>query len=307
VPRLSILIPALGTPEALETTLLSVLENRPHDCQVLVALGIDYSNPYRLDDEIDFLNGAGVNWVDCVNAGVAHCRAEVVHVLGAGTQVEDQWTRHALERFEDDDIGVVTPVVMSAHELAKVVLAGLRCGWGGSRVAVARTTDQRVDLAPSTTAGFYRLEMLSNLGGFSPAVGDEYADLDLALRAAAAGWQISQEPRSRVYGRPLPPHVRGFRSGLCAERFFWRHAQTGGAGMTLTLHGVRVAGELAASLWRPRNLLHCVGRLGGLWPAREIRHEVTSATMRQEQLTADHLDDSASPPIPHRENQRRVA
>ena len=59
MPRLSILIPALGSPEALETTLLSVLENRPHDCQVLVALGIDYANPYQLDDEVEFLHGRG--------------------------------------------------------------------------------------------------------------------------------------------------------------------------------------------------------------------------------------------------------
>jgi hypothetical protein len=129
----------------------------------------------------------------------------------------------------------------------------------------------------------------------------------LALRAAAAGWQMAHEPRSRVYGRPfLASHVRGFCSGLYAERFFWRHAQSGGAGMTFTLHGVRIAGELAASLWRPRNLLHCVGRLGGLWPAREVRCELISATMRREP-SADHLEQSASPPILHRESRRRVA
>lgn len=282
MPRLSILIPALGTPEGLETTLLSVLENRPHDCQVLVALGIEYSNPYQLDDEVEFLPDAGRSWVQCVNAGLARCRAGVVHVLGAGTQIEDQWTRHALGHFEADEIGLVAPLVLNAQDPTRVVLSGIRYGWGGSRVVASRMLEKQRDVAPSSIAGYYRLDMVTRLGGFSTAVGDELADLDLALRAKAAGWRMACEPRSRVYSPPLPPTVRGLRSGLYAERFFWRHARHHHRILALAGHGTRIAGEMAAGLWKPSNVLHCIGRLGAIWPAHDLRHEFPGIVMPQE-------------------------
>src|SRR5436305_571247 len=39
VPRLSIIIPCLGGAAEFDGTLVSVLQNRPADCEVLVALG----------------------------------------------------------------------------------------------------------------------------------------------------------------------------------------------------------------------------------------------------------------------------
>ncbi len=47
-PRLSILIPALGIAEELERTLLSVLENRPEDAEVVVVDAFGYDDPYDL-------------------------------------------------------------------------------------------------------------------------------------------------------------------------------------------------------------------------------------------------------------------
>lgn len=40
-PRLSIVIPAVSSAEDLEQTLVSVLENRPDDCEIVVALGCE--------------------------------------------------------------------------------------------------------------------------------------------------------------------------------------------------------------------------------------------------------------------------
>jgi hypothetical protein len=248
VPRLSILIPALGTPEALETTLLSVLENRPHGCQIVVALGIDYTNPYELDDEVEFFPGAGSGWVQCVNAGLTRCRADVVHILAAGTRALSGWTTPAVAHFSCRETGLVTPWVSDAAEESA--------------------------LAPSGIAGYYRLRMLAELGGFSASVGDQYADLDLALRAAAAGWRTVNEPRSKLHWRAPPPLVRSLRTGLEAERFFWRHLPVRGRAKTLAAHALGLAGEIVTSLWRPRNLLHLAGRLGGCRPAHEVRQEI---------------------------------
>jgi hypothetical protein len=265
---LSIVIPALGTPEALEKTLLSVLENRPHGCQIVVALGIEYANPYQLDDEVQILAAAGRSWVECVNSGLARCRADLVHVLTAGTLVESGWTKPALVHFAKRETGLVAPLVVDAHDPSRVLLAGLRRGVGGTRRCVrAAAGDERRGQAPSSIAGFYRMPMLAKLGGFSAAVGDEYADLDLALRAAAAGWQTTVEAKSRVFHAGLPRMARSVRSGMGAERFFWRHLPADGRGAALAAHAITVAAELLAGAWRPRNVMHTLGRLAGWWPA----------------------------------------
>ena len=49
--RLSIVIPVLGSLDGLEDTLVSVLENRPADCQIVVVLNQPYDDPYDLKDE----------------------------------------------------------------------------------------------------------------------------------------------------------------------------------------------------------------------------------------------------------------
>jgi len=55
VPRLAVVIPFEGNTKALEDTLVSVLENRPDDSEVLVVLGKPYQDPYALGDEVEFV------------------------------------------------------------------------------------------------------------------------------------------------------------------------------------------------------------------------------------------------------------
>ena len=55
VPRLAIVISAIGSIESLEGTLVSVLENRPADCEILVVLNRPYSDPYDLQGEVRFV------------------------------------------------------------------------------------------------------------------------------------------------------------------------------------------------------------------------------------------------------------
>ena len=109
--------------------------------------------------------------------------------------------------------------------------------------------------------------MLARLGGFSPAVGDEYADLDLAFRAADAGWHTACEAKSKVFYSRIPRPARNFNSGISAERFFWRHLPASGRGRAMAAHVACIAGELLSCVWRPRNAMQVLGRLAGWWPA----------------------------------------
>ena len=58
VPRLSIIIPCLGGGAEFDGTLVSVLQNRPADCEVIVAHTDDYGDPYALRGEVEFVHGS---------------------------------------------------------------------------------------------------------------------------------------------------------------------------------------------------------------------------------------------------------
>ena len=71
-PRLSIVIPTPGDTAAMEETLVSVLEHRPDDCEIVVALGCDYADPWNIREEVRFVQApAGSSLVAC-EIGRAH-------------------------------------------------------------------------------------------------------------------------------------------------------------------------------------------------------------------------------------------
>ena len=54
-PRLSIIIPAPGNETTLEETLVSVLENRPENSEIVVVLGFGYHDPWSVGEEVRFI------------------------------------------------------------------------------------------------------------------------------------------------------------------------------------------------------------------------------------------------------------
>ena len=69
VPRLSIVIPCLGGAADFDGTLVSVLQNRPADCEVLVLHTEPYDDPYGLRNEVRFMESRG-SLVDLLNVAV---------------------------------------------------------------------------------------------------------------------------------------------------------------------------------------------------------------------------------------------
>ena len=55
MPRLSIIVPHRQDDQQLEATILSVLENRPRDCEVIVVHDGSYLDPYQLSDELIYV------------------------------------------------------------------------------------------------------------------------------------------------------------------------------------------------------------------------------------------------------------
>ena len=126
MPRLAIVISAVGSIESLEGTLVSVLENRPADCEIIVALHQPYSDPYDLKAEVRFLPPVGrESTVAGIHRALAATRAPFVHLLASGCQVTEGWADEALARFGDRHIGSVAPLVWDAEHRERIFAAGL--------------------------------------------------------------------------------------------------------------------------------------------------------------------------------------
>lgn len=253
MPRLSIVIPALGAWEQLEATLVSVLANRPADAEIVVALGRGYDDPYGLEGEVRFLSlPLGATAVDAWNEAFAGCRAPVVHLLACGAIVPEGWTDAALSHFDDPRIAAVAPIVTSVDGQI-VHSAGWQYSLGGvaSNFAAGQPIDsvreaQRRWVGPHGAAAFYRRSALApSRAAFDASLGEELAPLDLALRLQRAGYRAIFEPRSRVAVADVSFADGALGNRLLNEKLFWRHAASDGAWQAAVAHVGAIALEFA--------------------------------------------------------------
>jgi Glycosyl transferase family 2 len=277
VPRLSCVIPAVGTTQDLETTLVSVLEKRPDDCEIIVVLNKSYADPYGLKDEVRFVEMIGAGMAACATLGIQISDGEIVQVLAAGVEVADGWVEAALPHFDDPEVAAVTPVIRDAARPERVLAAGVRYHPGGQRglcTKLPNTSARSGDaLGPVIDAAFYRKSALAALGDGLPVnLGDGLADIDLALGLAHAGLRNVVEPECIVFAERLTPAERsGFRAGLFAERLFLRNLPVTGWLPAFALHGLTVVGELLRSLSSGTTLTQLAGRLTAWFTLSDYR------------------------------------
>lgn len=245
--RLSIVIPALGSPGPLEATLLSVLENRPDDCDILVVNPGTYDDPYDLADEVLFLEqSADAGLVACLNAGVAAGDSDLIHILAPGVIVEAGWTDPVLRHFHHSLTGAVAPLLQT-QDTRQPIASGIVYGWDGSRqICIAAESTAQVD-GPLAAAAFYRRTAWEAAGGLDAEMGDSHADLDLALTLKHLGYRCQVEPQSHILAKSehLTAGQPGFETGRCAERLFWRHAPQAGWVASALLHPWTAITDLA--------------------------------------------------------------
>lgn len=264
MPRLAIVIPAVGNIESLEGTLVSVLENRPADCEIVVALAGPYADPYDLKDEVSFVPpGRNTSIVAAINGALATTQAPFIHLLASGCQVSEGWTDAPLARFGNRQVGSVAPMVWEAGPGDRIFAAGV--GYRAGRLYLVGHQRQQLDdeakqaiLGPCGFAGFYRKAALDMVGGFSTRLGPRQADADMAIVLACAGFSVACEPRSNIRAsEAADPDSGALRQALYDERLFWRNL-TGARG--LLSHVGQVGLELARSFPRPRMAAQIMGR-----------------------------------------------
>ncbi len=178
----SIVIPSVSDARRLETTLISLLENRPSDCEIVVPHSGYYDDPYDIADEVRLIDvPAARTEVELLAVGWSMCQAPIVHTLAPGATVEAGWMDDALARFQQPEVMAVAPQSQFSDGDATY---GVVADDFGMRAAGTTAHVQ----APMRQAGFYRYSLLAALGGFSTRM-EEYADLDIGLWLAEAGGQ----------------------------------------------------------------------------------------------------------------------
>lgn len=276
MPRLSIIIPVLGEPQGLDDTLVSVLENRPTNCEVLVVHNQPYQDPYNLSDEVRFVEAhRNDGLAKCLNLAAAESHSPVVHIVTCGVEATPGWTDAAMRHFHDPQIASVAAVVVDRQNRRLAVSAG----WGyrmegaawhfGQGVFVDDLPSHRRDLrGPDTLAAFYRTSALEAVGGFSAWCGDALTAIDTALALRHAGFRNVLEPQCLAHIEPATiSRESAFQHGLHAERLFWRWAAAHGMVASLVGHAALLAGQSVLGLWRPSMPLQMAGRLAGMLSA----------------------------------------
>lgn len=283
MPRLSIVIPCLGGAAEFDGTLVSVLQNRPLDCEVLVLHTERYNDPYALQGEVRFIEAHNQTLTGLLNAALDVAVGEVLHIVGCGLETTEGWTAPALTHFDDPDVAAVSPVVLSGKDQS-VLAAGVRWSLGGARQIIS---DPRIAapgsgrlrakvLGPTLAAAFYRRDVLVAIGGFENALGDELADVAAALDLQSLGRLSVCEPASRLVQVHPSASVsaHGFASGRAAERLFWRHAGNGGVALALGLHPFSIGREAFGQAPSASMLTSLMGRAAAWFEFGAVRsHE----------------------------------
>lgn len=303
--QLSIIIPCLQTDEPFDETLASVLQNCPQHSEVLAVHRGVYDDPYDLNDEVRFVQQpTEASLVDLVNTGVAAASAEVVLVVACGLQVAEGWTDSALPHFDNPCLGSVSPLVGDHDNIEKPWISGISLSRAGRRrlatlqsesVAGRSSIKKTNVLGPTLAAAFFRKAALEKVGGLAAIVGDEMADVDLALSLAAAGYETIIDTESRFSGHPVSvPGESSFRKGQFAERLYFRQIHAGGLAGALLVHPWSNAAELVGGLLGPSAWARFVGRLA---VCREIPTHLEHR---------DRLTDSSPATQPAKSSRMRV-
>jgi hypothetical protein len=303
VPRLSILIPTLSDNQEFEYTLASVLQNRPEDCEVLVAHAFAYDDPYRLSGEVCFLPVPDAGQiVTLLNAGFEAACSRIVHVVQCGLEVEEGWTEDVEELFANSQVASVTPIVLDAASRSRVWSAGVGYSRWGRRFehAAGRRLDERRSwqtgmIGPTLAAGFYRRSWWQRVR-WDEKLGDEFADVHLNLTLAKLGatTQLAENSCLRSDGPPglAVDEPYGFTAARRAEQLFWSHCGEQAGWGTAAWRAAFMLAEAVLALPSPRVLTGMAGRIAGLVGqanARQIRARIAEMADRvaAEQEAAD--------------------
>jgi len=195
VPRLSLIVPFQCDSQALENTLVSVLELRSSDDELLIVHRGEYQDPYGLQgNEAKVLETpASTSLAEQLNIAVKNATGDVLQVVLPGTVLEHDWCVDALAAFDELDVDMIALGVSGSGANS------LQYGFEADLIPQRRATGEASKIAGPLLAGtIIRRSAIECLGGWNTKIPGDLIDFELCLMAKLLGLQVGVVEGSSV-------------------------------------------------------------------------------------------------------------
>jgi hypothetical protein len=267
VLRLSIVVPHQDDDALLERTLLSVLENRTRDQEVIVVHNGCYFDPYQLGaDEVVMLETPKqFTFCEQLNLAFSAACSRNIEVLFPGTTVSAHWADEAIDCLESDDLACV----------------GIPCEIVGSRQIVyglektslprRRIASQQVNSVPLLNGTVFRKRVLQLVGGLYADIPREGAELELQLLFEAMELPTHCMEAATIVADTKSAYglERGYETGRQSGLIAASYGKVEGSGVTVDSLAKQLA-QLASGLMNPKSVAE---RLGWVMGTRDHTHD----------------------------------
>jgi len=250
VPQLSIIVPFQRDEAALESTLLSVLEAKTDDHELILVHSGEYSDPYQLGDDeaVVIETELGLSIADQLNVAAASARSPFVQVLLPGTQVEVGWSDASIERLQDPQVHAVCVPVLDTNSGDRLF------GLDGRELPHRRLAKKAKSSGGPILAGtILRRKSVLKMGGWFGAVHQDLIDLELALlmNALELRFEVAEESLVTSTLRSLSPTISNFEIGKGCGMIACAYSEIPDSGVELEPLARRL-GHLATGLMNPK-------------------------------------------------------
>lgn len=195
MPRLSLIVPFQCDSQALENTLVSVLELRSPDDELLIVHRGEYQDPYGLQgNEAKVLETpASTSLAEQLNIAVQNATGDVLQVVLPGTVLEHDWCVDALAAFDELDVDMIALGVSGSGANS------LQYGFEADLIPQRRATGEASKIAGPLLAGtMIRRSAIECLGGWNTKIPGDLIDFELCLMAKLLGLQVGVVEGSSV-------------------------------------------------------------------------------------------------------------
>ena len=262
MPRFSIVLPVLGNPSHVETSLASVLRNRPASSEIIVVHDGNFEDLHELDSEVTFVSmDRRPHLIRMFNEGFLAASGEIIAFIRPGVELCEGWHKHVDKAFRDPQVGMVAPALVKNNKTNRLLASGVEYRFGFRRKVVGgrkNVDSKQMPLGPTSWAGFYRRSSLEQVGLVDEQLDPLYLDMEIALCCSTLGFECEYAPEVKaciesnraLISEKSEPH------GLSAERAIRRHVLHLGTIANTGRSRLAFALDIASSVVTPWRLSH---------------------------------------------------
>jgi hypothetical protein len=281
VPRLSIIVPHLHDDSGLELTLLSILENRGRDLEVLISHDGSYTDPYSLgqDEAVLIESRKGSSLSSQLNLAVASACSPYIQVLMPGTVLENGWYNEALEIISNPSHSISAVCSPIACNDSDEIIVGL----SGESLPHRRVTGKASLVAgPLIFGSVIRKRLFNAVGGWMEGCNREIAEVEFALLIEALDMEISIAETVGIYAPKRIVHgvEAGYEIGHACGQLACAYSSIEDSGVIISSLAQRL-GHLASGLMSPKTVAERLGWVMGIRNREyvlKIRDRIVAAT-----------------------------